>query len=69
MTNKSYKELFKEFKEDDFNAIQHEVQDEIYRKFILDLSNNKFTKIEDITRVAKKIKKDIIKYDVDRWYA
>lgn len=35
----------------------HIFQDSIYRKFIIDISNNKFNNVNDITTIAKKIKK------------
>jgi hypothetical protein len=47
----------------------HILQDSIYRKFIIDISNNKFNNVNDITTFAKKIKKNIIKYDKGLWYS
>ena len=47
----------------------HIFQDSIYRKFIIDISNNKFNNVNDITIIAKKIKKNVIKYDKDLWYS
>ena len=35
----------------------HILQDSIYKKFIIDISNNKFNNVNDITTIAKKIKK------------
>lgn len=51
------------------NETAHIVQDEIYRTFIKDISNNKFKTIEDAILISKKIKKSVIKHDKDRWYA
>jgi hypothetical protein len=47
----------------------HIFQDSIYKKFIIDISNNKFNNVNDITIIAKKIKKNVIKYDKDLWYS
>ena len=47
----------------------HILQDSIYRKFIIDISNNKFNNVNDITTIAKEIKKNVIKYDKDLWYS
>ena len=47
----------------------HILQDSIYKKFIIDISNNKFNNVNDITTIAKEIKKNVIKYDTDLWYS
>ena len=47
----------------------HILQDSIYKKFIIDISNNKFNNVNDITTIAKKIKKNVINYDKDLWYS
>jgi hypothetical protein len=47
----------------------HILQDSIYKKFIIDISNNKFNNVNDITTIAKKIKENVIKYDKDLWYS
>jgi hypothetical protein len=47
----------------------HILQDSIYKKFIIDISNNKFNNVNDITTIAKEIKKNVIKYDKDLWYS
>ena len=47
----------------------HILQDSIYKKFIIDISNNKFNNVNDITIIAKEIKKNVIKYDKDLWYS
>ena len=49
----------------------HIIQDRIYREFIIDISKNNCSHRSDITELAKKINKHIIKFDKpnNRWYA
>ena len=51
------------------NENAHILQDEIYRKFIKEICNNKFTTIHQIKKIANNIDKNVIKMDNDRWYA
>jgi len=67
---KKYNTLIKKLNEvNDDNEAGHMFQDEIYRKFIKDISTNKFDKIEDIKEIAKLLNKNVISKDVDRWYS
>lgn len=52
----------------DDNELSHILQDKIYRKFIRDISNQKIKGL-DIIKIADLIKKRVIKYDKNRWYA
>ncbi len=63
-----YNKLFKEFKENKEDIeFAHIIQDSIYRKFINDVSNNKFQSIDEMRSVANKIKKLIV--IKNKWYA
>ena len=65
-----YKKMFERLKEvNDDNETAHGIQDEIYRKYIKDIASGKFETKEDIVFLAKEIKKNVIVYDVNRWYA
>ena len=65
-----YKKMFERLKEvNDDNEAAHGIQDEIYRKYIKDIASGKFETKEDIVLLAKEIKKNVIVYDVNRWYA
>jgi hypothetical protein len=65
-----YNKLFIKLKEiSDDNEASHILQDNIYRKFIGDISNNKFETLNDIITIANKLKKNVIKYDKNRFYA
>lgn len=68
--SKLYSNIYKYDNEEDYEKA-HIYTEEIYRKFIKDISNNKFNNIEDIVKIAKDIKKKIILYEKDkqRWYA
>jgi hypothetical protein len=67
---KKYNTLIKKLNDvNDDNESGHMFQDEIYRKFIKDISTNKFDKIEDIKEIAKLLNKHVISKDVDRWYS
>jgi len=50
------------------NEISHILQDKIYRKFIKDIINNKFSN-DELKTVAKNMHKYVVKHDVGRWYA
>jgi len=52
----------------DFES-SHGIQDEMYEKFIKDISNNKFNSIEEIKTIAKLLKKKVINIKKERWYA
>ena len=51
------------------NEETHELQDQIYRKFIKDICANKFGTLADVKKIANDINKKIVKHDKDRWYA
>lgn len=52
----------------DDNELSHILQDKIYRKFVRDIADDKI-KGNDIIKIADLIKKRVIKYDKNRWYA
>jgi len=52
----------------DDNERSHMLQDKIYRKFIRDITKQNI-KRDDIIKIADILKKRVIKYDKDRWYA
>ena len=52
----------------DDNENSHILQDKIYRKFINDIVSQKI-KGDDILTIANLLKKRVVKYDKDRWYA
>ena len=65
-----YKNMFERLKEvNDDNEAAHYIQDKIYRTYIKDIASGKFETKEDIVVLAKEIKKNVIVYDVNRWYA
>tara|TARA_B110000285_G_C14914666_1_gene509619 strand:- start:427 stop:663 length:237 start_codon:yes stop_codon:yes gene_type:complete len=70
---KSYNILYKKLDKTDNiykdNEVGHEIQDQIYRKFIKDIKNNKFSNIEEIKEYAKNIYEKVVKNDKDRWYS
>ena len=49
--------------------VSHGIQDEIYEKFIKDITNNKFNSIEEIKTIAKLLKKKVVSNTKPRWYA
>ena len=50
------------------NEESHILQDKIYRKFINDIVHNKI-KSNQIKQIAELLKKNIVNYDKNRWYA
>ena len=52
----------------DDNEMSHVMQDKIYRKFINDVTTQKI-KGAEILQIANLLKKRVIKYDKNRWYA
>ena len=54
---------------DNDNESSHILQDKIYRKFIKDICNNKFKTLDDIIKVANYMNKNVVKNDINRWYA
>jgi hypothetical protein len=73
MKEEEYLKLIQKFvkveHEYDDKEYAHIIQDEIYRKFINDIANNKLNSLKEVKLIAKIIKKHVIKYDKDRWYA
>ncbi len=49
--------------------MSHVLQDDIYRKFIRDICNNKFATTKNVVTIANLINKNVVKHDHDRWYA
>jgi hypothetical protein len=69
---KSYEKIIEQFlqvQHSKDNEGAHIIQDKIYKKFIKDVSSNKFKSIEEAMTISKKINKSVIKYDKDRWYS
>ena len=67
---KQYGSLFAKLEKlGDNNEVSHMLQDKIYRKFIKDICNDKVTTVKDIKKIANDLKKNVVKYDVERWYA
>lgn len=52
----------------DDNERSHIIQDKIYRKFINDVTTQKIKGVE-LLQIANLLKKRVIKYDKNRWYA
>lgn len=52
----------------DFES-SHGIQDEMYEKFIKDITNNKFNSIEEIKTIAKLLKKKVVSNTKPRWYS
>ena len=69
LENKYNKLFVKLEKIKNYNEDSHILQDKIYRKFIKDISTNKFSTINDITKIAVLINKYVVKNDKGRWYA
>jgi hypothetical protein len=69
---KKYNLLFiklEKLNKDNDNESSHILQDKIYRKFIKDICNNKFKTLDDIKKVANYMNKNVVKNDINRWYA
>ena len=67
-----WKKLFSSLKKDykaDYREDAHIVEDEIYKRFVLDIINKKFTDKNEIIKYAKKIDKKAIKLDYIRWFS
>jgi hypothetical protein len=67
---KKYNSLFTKLEKNrEYNEDSHILQDAIYRKFIRDICNNKFTTLKDIKKIANHMNKNVVKHDIGRWYA
>ena len=69
---KQYNRLFeklKNFDECNDNESAHIIQDDIYKKFIKDIVNNKFKNKKEITEMAKEVKIHVVSRDKNRWYS
>jgi len=67
-----YREKFKEldeYEEKNCNETSHIIQDEIYRKFIRDISSGKLNNFDDIKYISIILEQRVIPYDKNRWYA
>ena len=51
------------------NEIAHLQQDEIYEKFIKEISDNKFKSIEEISIIASLLKNNFDSKKFDKWYS
>ena len=68
---KKYNSLFmklEKLNQDGDNEYSHILQDKIYRTFIKDIYNNKFTTLKDIKKISNHINKNVVRYDKGRWY-
>lgn len=69
---KSYMIAFNKLKEFDNsgnNEQAHIVQDKLYRKFIRDIVNNKFSNMDELKLIANNMNKFVVKNDTGRWYS
>jgi hypothetical protein len=72
MSEKQYETLFNKLNklnQDNDNEASHILQNKIYRKFIKDIINDKFTTMTIIKKFAKNMNKYVVKEDKGRWYA
>ena len=51
------------------NEIAHLQQDELYEKFIKEISDNKFKSIEEISIIASLLKNNFDSKKFDKWYS
>ena len=51
------------------NEIAHLQQDEIYEKFIKEISDNKFKSIEEISTISSLLKNNFDSKKFDKWYS
>jgi hypothetical protein len=68
----SFSKLLTKFKKHEDNKWKedaHITQDEIYRKFITDIESGKLNSLDKICFMASVLKRNVVVYDKDRWYA
>lgn len=51
------------------NEAAHIVQDKLYRKFIRDIVNNRFSNMDELKLIANNMNKFVVKNDTGRWYS
>jgi hypothetical protein len=51
------------------NEIAHLQQDELYEKFIKEISENKFKSIEEISTISSLLKNNFDSKKFDKWYS
>ena len=69
---KSYMNAFNKLKELDNsgdNEQAHMFQDKLYRKFIRDIVNNRFSNMDELKLIANNMNKFVVKNDTGRWYS
>jgi hypothetical protein len=53
----------------DDNEMNHINQDKLYRKFITDIVDGKIKNMKTVKTIALLLKRDVVKYDKNRWYS
>lgn len=69
---KQYEKLLVKFNKSvdkNANEIAHLQQDELYEKFIKEISDNKFKSIEEISIIASLLKNNFDSKKFDKWYS
>jgi hypothetical protein len=66
---KTHLETFKKSEDKKWKEDAHIVQDEIYRKFIMDIDSGKLDSLDKIRFMSSVLKQKVVAYDNDRWYA
>jgi len=69
---KQYEKLLEKFSKSvdkNANEIAHLQQDELYEKFIKEISDNKFKSIEEISIIASLLKNYFDSKKFDKWYS
>ena len=69
---KQYEKLLEKFSksvDNNANEIAHLQQDELYEKFIKEISDNKFKSIEEISIIASLLKNNFDSKKFDKWYS
>ena len=69
---KQYEKLLVKFNKSvdkNVNEIAHLQQDELYEKFIKEISDNKFKSIEEISTISSLLKNNFDSKKFDKWYS
>jgi hypothetical protein len=61
--------MFKKCEDACWKEDAHIVQDEIYRKFIMDIDSGKLDSLDKIRFMSSVLKQKVVAYDKNRWYA
>lgn len=71
LLNNKYNNLFaklEKMRQENDNETTHIFQDKIYKKFITDVANGKFTTLKNAKKIANDINKFVIKHDKNMFY-